>query len=74
MPCKKLCVFCTNWYFQPGEECWSEETPGSDYDEGCYKGHWNIDDIATEEAYRNCIKQAETCVDYNLVEETEVPE
>ena len=65
---ERLCLFCKNFYFDPGQPGYSDETPGSDMSIGCNVGYWDEDDIFDEADYRQCQLKAQTCQDFNQVE------
>ncbi len=65
----KLCVFCKHWYFDQATPGYSDMTPGSDFDEGCLKEYWEIENISNESEYREIIRTAEKCEDYSHIED-----
>lgn len=55
------CLFCQQYYFDPGEPGYSELTPGVDTSYGCKKEIWDDDSTDTEEDYFRNMRTAETC-------------
>lgn len=62
----KLCVFCKNFRMDMGSESYSEITLGHPGSIECFKYHWSISTGDSEEDFRECIKTAESCKDYEL--------
>jgi hypothetical protein len=65
---EKLCLFCKNFYFNPGEKGYSDMTPGYDTTLGCNLGYWDILNIDAEESYRECQLKAKTCKDFQQID------
>jgi len=60
---KKLCLFCQHFYITPGEEDWSEFTPGAKAELWCEKNmqiYLSLHDIEQSE-YQTWIEFAENC-------------
>jgi len=64
-----LCLFCKQFYFDPGCPDWSDITPGEDAEMGCNLYHMHMT-LSNEnlESYRSKIQTAKTCKDYEQVE------
>ena len=47
----KTCILCKEMRFDPGEQDWSEVTPGCDWSSHCSKNHWHMggDDTTVKE-------------------------
>jgi hypothetical protein len=58
----RICWSCRHIYFCPGEQGYSEWTPGSDFSLSCGKSFWEFDDIDDGlEQFREKLQSAERC-------------
>jgi hypothetical protein len=61
----KVCILCKHFFFNPGTEDFSENTPGYGWYVKCCKEHFTETggQHITEEEYRALLLTAENCVD-----------
>jgi len=60
----KLCVFCIQFYFDMGEEGYSDETPGYGASVGCHKQRWEMSNNGELGEFREHIVKAHECKFY----------
>ena len=67
---EKICLFCKNFKYEPGEPGYSDVTPGSDLEVGCYLGYWELDAWGGDgvTSYREHQLKAQSCPDFELVD------
>ena len=64
----KSCLTCRCLNWDNADRGYSEMTPGSDFEIGCYKSHWKFDPYeTTQQEFNNMMQIAESCVDFELV-------
>lgn len=65
---EKLCLYCKHWYFDGGEQGYSELTPGSDMGIECLKGHWRIENGShTGPSFRQTMERGLECKDFEEI-------
>ena len=66
----RTCIDCEHWLFDSGEPGWSEYTPGVDASSSCRRGHWTMDENTTEDGYRDHLRTARKCKDFEDYQES----
>jgi hypothetical protein len=62
------CIGCKHFWVDMGSPGYSELTPGDDFSIYCNKNHWEFRKFSTEEHFKQCLKTANTCQDYDEIE------
>ena len=60
----RSCMICTNLVWSPGEDGWSEWTPGENAYARCLKGVWETDDI--ENLASDALRYARSCEHFEV--------
>lgn len=64
---ERVCVLCEQFNISFGSGGYSEYTPGYPGNAECCKGYWYLEEGDCNAQFREAIKNAEVCADYNAV-------
>ena len=64
----KSCIVCKHLSFDPGEEGYSEVTPGHPMFLECTKGHWAAEEFMNTNYLRLGLTSAESCPDLEEID------
>lgn len=65
MSVRELACYDCHWFtFNPGHPGYSEVTPGSDMNFGCYKGIWDGSELSSEADFATKIVTATNCDEF----------
>ncbi len=61
---ERICIFCRAFHLSFGEPGYSEYTPASPGSCYCIKGHFDLGEWSSEREFRDAIKKAVGCEDW----------